>query len=391
MTNIRNYSEFYSEILNEEVNLNDIKIGDYVLFTKNYVRYNTKGNFGKIVDIKPKEDDPSVKIVQIEISKDFLKNKATPAEDSVITQDGNIIISISKIDNLVVYDPRTYRLIQDGRLVLPELSQRLQNILERMRMVVPDFEKELFYFDMTYIDMDDNRDDVITYLAPQRMKDVPENEKYTSRLRQYTRVGRFLNKMFPKLTEQQLALAVDDYKGRWFKMKNAKDTIQIVNGEDIRYWYYNKRYASGNGTLNNSCMQYKESQRRFDIYCENTEKISMVIMTDSDDKLIARALLWKLDVPAGKTFLDRVYSTEEKYAVLIRNMAKENGWLSYDSDYGKIFKVFVKRDYGDDSDNPYMDTFRYFYIEKKKKDSTVFYLSNSYSHDDYSYEYTDHD
>jgi len=385
---IKDYVEFINEAKSEEA-----KVGSYVLFTKNYVRYLTKGKFGKIVNIKTKDDEPTVPLYQIEISKDLLKNGVKPAEDSVITPEGNIIISLSKIENLIVYDARTYTMINEGRIVIPEMSYRLKNILERIGLTVPEFEAERIYMDMTYIDIDDERDDVITYLSPLRMKDVSDTEKYKSRLRQYTRIGRFLRKLYPKMSEQDVAKAADEYKAKWLKMKDAKDSLQIVSGEDIRYWYLNKRYKKGNGSLNNSCMQYDCSQRRFDIYCENPEKISMVILTDVDEKLVARALLWKVDEPEF-VYLDRVYSTEEKYANIVRDKAKESGWETYDNwNHGRCgvkdmekMKVYVKRDYGEDSENPYMDTFRVFCKSKKG-----YYLTPNDDDKNSMYEYCDHD
>ena len=74
-----------------------------------------------------------------------------------------------------------------------------------------------------------------------------------------------------------------------------------------------ENYNSGNGTLGNSCMRFREKTEYMSIYSENPDKISLVILTEND-KLLARSLLWNVDTCSKsniKYFLDRIYTERD--------------------------------------------------------------------------------
>lgn len=332
------YDDFINEALDSEM-----KIGDYIQFKNNLKNYKTAGTYAQIVGKHPGETDPTKTVYELEIDINGQKK----------------VILMSKIENLTVIDKRKHELIRDGRIVKPIISDIFRQIIGR----VINFDTLLDdYLDITFIDIDHDRDDVITYLQAVKAKDIYGSDAYTSKQRQFMRVGRFFRKIIKdRKTEGEIEKLVDVYKASWDKYKNFKAGVNIVSGEDIRYWYLQDRYEDGEGSLNSSCMRYEESQKRFNIYCENPDKISLIIITNEKDKLVARALLWKVDDPK-LTYLDRIYYTEKKYEVILTEKAREMGWLSYSNrDYDKPMDVHLERNFGDPEDNPYMDTFRYFY------------------------------
>ena len=112
------------------------------------------------------------------------------------------------------------------------------------------------------------------------------------------------------VTDKDIETFINLYKAMWNKKyAEVGDRIRIVKGEDIRFWYNVRNYASTEGVLGNSCMRYDNCQKYFDIYCMNPDVCSMLIYTDASNNLIARCLIWKLDKPTdGKSiYVDRIY------------------------------------------------------------------------------------
>lgn len=140
--------------------------------------------------------------------------------------------------------------------------------------------------------------------------------------------------------------------------------IRVVKGEEIRYWYLYDNYASIRGELGNSCMASEEAQEYLDIYCRNESKVSLIIITNSDNLLISRALLWKLD--DGSYLVDRIYSSITSNDHIIINWARNMGY-HYKSRDGHIVSnnkrsesesFSVTLDEWDFVYYPYLDTLR---------------------------------
>ena len=91
-------------------------------------------------------------------------------------------------------------------------------------------------------------------------------------------------------------------------------TFKIVEGEDIRHWYHEDRYFYKSGTLINSCMRYSACQDYIEMYVKTDCK--MLIATNSDNKLMGRAILWPRSMWNKNYFehsdyiMDRIYGTE---------------------------------------------------------------------------------
>lgn len=135
--------------------------------------------------------------------------------------------------------------------------------------------------------------------------------------------GRYITKMFPEITHHEL---------HEFLSKIEGGKIEIVEGEDIRFWYHGKNYSQSEDTdsLGNSCMKHEDCQRYMDIYVENPDVCKMAILKDDSDKLIGRALLWKAQKRASYNsgdymIMDRIYGTAKTQAKF-KEWAKANGY-----------------------------------------------------------------
>ncbi len=123
----------------------------------------------------------------------------------------------------------------------------------------------------------------------------------------------------------------DDLIGDIESKSQSKGDIKIVSGDDIKYWYNIENTEKVKNTeLSQSCMRGKMDQ--LDIYSENTDNIKLLIKLNPNGKLVARALLWKLDYSSKgyDWFLDRVYFNNSTDKSLLFN------WIKTQSGYESI-------------------------------------------------------
>ena len=156
----------------------------------------------------------------------------------------------------------------------------------------------------------------------------------------------------------------------YLKTNRADENSEIeeVKGEDIRFWYHIDNYQSESGELGSSCMAEAKNQTFLDIYCKNPDKISLLILKSKQGKLLARALLWKLD--DGKFFMDRIYFIMASDCKLFYAKAKQNGWIYKrsreimlnDLHYYTELRVTLKQTQFDTY--PYLDTLCYLEVNK---------------------------
>ena len=173
-----------------------------------------------------------------------------------------------------------------------------------------------------------------------------------------------------------------DYEQFVYRLKAIWSTggydLQLVKGEDIRYWYNDENYYKRTNTLGHSCMSNPDCSEFFDLYCEQPECQMLIALKDG--KLAARALVWTID---DKTFMDRVYYCEDSLFNILTNFAKENKWYiresngllsdgddqyfkgpedNYDASRSIQFCLKLKRFY---EYFPYIDSFRYLDLEQE--------------------------
>ena len=196
-----------------------------------------------------------------------------------------------------------------------------------------------------------------------------------SKSRNDVKLGRLVNALLPgKYTSKDIEEFTNKFKAT---LSNQGERFEEVSGEDIENWYSAGNYKEMSGTLGNSCMAQKTGL--FKIYTENPDVCKMLILLE-DDKLIGRALVWKLnsikiygkDPAQDSWFMDRQYTIKDSDVEKFRNYAKEKGWIYKSSNNHHSFsnvtiegeeknatlEVQVKAtNYGR---YPYMDTFRRF-------------------------------
>ena len=176
-------------------------------------------------------------------------------------------------------------------------------------------------------------------------------------------VGRFATKIIQKtkdtnaksLTQNDINAFVDNFKSYRDFQTTKKDKFEVVQGEEIRKWYLEDTYEDAAYHLDNSCMRYDRCQKYLNIYTDNPNQVSMVIMKGSDpDKIIGRALIWKLN--DGETYLDRPYANNDEDVNLFKEWGRSKGYQVYGDGYKH---KEVQLDESDFQYYPYMDTLKY--------------------------------
>lgn len=209
------------------------------------------------------------------------------------------------------------------------------------------------------------------------------------------KIGRFIRKIITedsliryKVKDEDIEFFVNLYKS-WFEPINYR--LEIVQGEDIRKWYYEDNYALSNfnksGSIWKSCMRYKERIKFMNLYVENSscKMLCMIVNQNGRDLIRSRALLWdsvkvidsrnKDEIGTNIKVMDRIYSTQESDVFLFKKWAFENGYIpkweqnskshAFFDIKGEVVRIFCKIDldkYKFDT-YPYLDTFPWFSME----------------------------
>lgn len=286
------------------------------------------------------------------------------------------------------------------------LSNRLRTLLSSIKhpiaqAIIESERKEGSKYKVSFLDIDNsdpNELDKISYLTSSKVKDIHKEESgedkplrdewyywidyvpyMSSRYRSSTSIGRIVKKLFGDKFKpsgepgEDIQSFVDMYKA-----KRSTSDFEIVSGDDIVYWYNksNYLYLEGEDVLNNSCMRYDRCGLYLKFYSMNSERITLLILKDKDnkDKIRGRALIWKLDEPDGRIFMDRIYYVEGYEVELFKQYASEKGWLYKNKqnsdeeekivdtkDGSNKQRILVTKDIAIPGDEqfPYMDTMKF--------------------------------
>lgn len=197
--------------------------------------------------------------------------------------------------------------------------------------------------------------------------------------RQTIRIGRGIRGLLAaggkNFTDAEIEQFVNKYKSEFDKMNDIFRDFEVVDGDKIAYWYNWRNYQHGRerGPLSNSCMS-GVPERYFQIYTQNPEVCSLLILkTEDGTQIKGRALVWKLLTP-DITFVDRIYTHADSDIELFRQYAKSKGWYckayngSSHDDLGLITPSGPREDLGDltvkvktggYTSYPYLDTLQY--------------------------------
>jgi hypothetical protein len=203
------------------------------------------------------------------------------------------------------------------------------------------------------------------YLFDKNSGDIPKKDRNPVKL------TRIINKLVDnKFTPPQ----IDEFSRKFIaKLTKEDQTFRIVEGDDIAFWYKSENYLEIKGDLGNSCMRNSPSYY-FKIYTENPDVCRLVILVDDNEKLLGRALLWKLTSHHPKIkdelyFMDRQYTIDQTDVQRFRDFASKNGWAfkTFNS-VGNIRQVTYNNEgfnldmnievSGSFDYFPYMDTFK---------------------------------
>ncbi len=300
-----------------------------------------------------------------------------------------------------------YKLLEGLREMKFVLSERMVKILLKINHPIAVALLELnndldSRVKQTFIDVHETKDDYIMFIQANKASEllnIADEERYSEidksllnklnlsspvyrQFRGEIKIGKLVNNIFgvPKFASS-LENFVSLYKA--LSLQDEKfELMELVQGDDIAYWYDCNRYASSDdGSLGSSCMSSVESGY-FDIYCENNS-VSMLILykNDSKTKIKGRAIVWDLIEPEGRTYMDRIYTNDSSDEELYVQYAKKQGWLirssrGYSPGGGSIidsrddssgdYRLVAQLDTRELDYYPYMDTMTYYNIHSGK-------------------------
>ena len=247
---------------------------------------------------------------------DILKIKKMKSDDIRLEASQRLIEMLSNIEHSIAY-----------------------NLLDRIRY------KE--YGRVSFLDFG-NENDNISYIINNKFFELtdnnPENwrEKVWVEKRTNLKIGKFIKMIYEDQFPVNQPKDVPAPKPRvdiesfvnMFKAEREKNVnytrFEVVNGDDIRKWYKQdnySRFANSETPLGKSCMRYAESSKFLKMYSTNKNIFSMLILKDDVGKLKGRALVWNLELPKGRIFMDRIYTVNDYDIEIFKQYAKDNGWL----------------------------------------------------------------
>lgn len=199
----------------------------------------------------------------------------------------------------------------------------------------------------------DDNSDVFIYSSKGYNPFIPVlDNKYTD-IRSGRLIRNILNTIDFKYTEKD----IEDFINTFYaKLDMLDKKLDIVSGEDIRYWYNKNNYHAETGSLGSSCMRFSYCSSYFDIYVENPDVCQLVIFKSDDELLLGRALLWT-DIN-GNQYMDTIYCAKDYIKYIFENWADNNG---VDKISGEVKVKVEAKDY---EEYPYLDTLYYYYIDE---------------------------
>ena len=197
----------------------------------------------------------------------------------------------------------------------------------------------------------------------------------STKSRNSTGIGRLVNQIFPgKYSSKEVEEFVNNFKNI---NKPSENKFLLVKGEDIRKYYLVSNYEQEAGDLGNSCMRYDKCQKYLDIYVKNPEIVSLLVYVTEEDKVLGRALVWKLndhkssDIEDAEIFMDRIYGKDDSVTQLYRDYSDKQGWarrtysgysqvrnVTYKGEDHSYVDMRIKLDNANFNYYPYMDTFK---------------------------------
>jgi hypothetical protein len=294
----------------------------------------------------------------------------------------------SQIDTYEVIDDGRYLTNADGNnIIYNSLGyQKRENVWAPQEGTIGIIIKEVvsprsgnIYVWFKGIDEWEGKETVLNKEAIEK-SDSSSTYKIWSTSRNNIKIGRLVRAILTSakvsFTDRDIEEFVNSYKATYDIMANALIRFDIVEGDQIGYWYNYRRYAIREGILGNSCMA-DVPVSYFDIYVNNPKACKLIILFDENgsiedskyksDKIIGRCLLWTTE--KGQ-LMDRIYTIKDSDVELFKEFGKKNGfWWKSCQDSDNDFRMengdtaisspslTIKLDNSDYDEYPYMDTF----------------------------------
>jgi hypothetical protein len=166
----------------------------------------------------------------------------------------------------------------------------------------------------------------------ERLKDAKSElrDKIFKISRQEVRVGRairtILNAKGIQYTDQEVETFVNKFRGVLSVMNDVFSRFEIVEGDELVFWYNQKNYESQTGSLGTSCQAVGRADW-LEIYSDNPDTVKLLILKsfDNPDKIIGRALLWYLE--DGRILMDRMYTNKESDRNVFKEYARNKNYI----------------------------------------------------------------
>lgn len=298
------------------------------------------------------------------------------------------------------------------------LSEKFKNILKSIEHDIANDILDLEITEeteMTLIDITD-RNDVVTmatstkildYLSKKLNKETihkkdffinTRTDEIWSKNRIEIKIGKLVKKLFGhKYPDSgKNGMDIESFVNMYKSVYDGDSSLfDIVEGDNIIYWYNYDNYISLSHVtpLHKSCMSHSNCSDFLNFYVLNKDKVKMLILyeNDSKEKIVARSLLWYLDEPNQRVYMDRIYYSNDMYINTFINYAQKNGWLY------KKNQTFYSTEVIDSTNNteyyhlkmsikniklnryyPYLDTFKYLYQDNRILSNSVLNIGEQY-------------
>jgi hypothetical protein len=294
----------------------------------------------KLLNMIGKDVDVNTNYIDINIDKDGFVN--------FIPDDKAEKLPLVVVDDAMTYTATSDKLNRLGKYKMENISRprvgqevkivkEFTNIHEFFSLFPEDERTDIFLaamghiYDQTgpilHISFEDSNGTHNVLCNPSALKRDISSIK-TSQLK----IGKFVTAMFTKggidFKPTDIEDFVNKYKSVITQMRDKFNNFKIVKGKDIRNSYLVDNYLNTNGSLGNSCMRYEKCQKFLDIYVENPDKVSLVIL-EKEGKITGRAILWTDE--DDRRVMDRIYTNNSADEQLFKDFAKANNfWYKKD-------------------------------------------------------------
>ena len=290
--------------------------------------------------------DDKIKEKVYKLHKDFFDNGAVLNQKNIQGYAYDLSGNIIENTNELLKDVKNSRMdidIENDRFYIElEFNYGFSSVRQDYRMVVVKRISDSSKYILFWEKQSGNGLDIV-------LPDMKYNDMRIGKM-----IRNILNSVNFKYNDKDIEEFVEDFN---ISYKEASTDLEIVSGEEIRYWYYVNNYSSQHsGSLGNSCMKYKSCQDYLDIYVENPDVCQMAIYRDENNKLLGRALLWT-DID-GKKYMDVAYTSRNYLSRIFYTWGKKNG---YDRITNQEIEVKVKPSRYEKY--PYFDNLCHYYPE----------------------------